>query len=201
MAPGRRRRRGPRRSASGRCGSTRPGSTTSSCCSPPTSAPSPRPLGQGRLRRRAVPGDARPRGRAGRHQPGARRSCSTRSTPGSAARRRSRWAAGSALLARHAQVLVVTHLPQVAAFADRHVVVAKADDGTRHHLGADRPRRRGPGPRAVPDARRAGGLRHRARPRRGAARRPHAPPLTLTAPTPGAASLDRARPRVTMAGP
>ncbi|NUR10088.1 MAG: DNA repair protein RecN [Nocardioidaceae bacterium] len=35
-----------------------------------------------------------------------------------------------ATLARHAQVLVVTHLPQVAAFADRHVVVVKSDDGT-----------------------------------------------------------------------
>jgi DNA repair protein RecN (Recombination protein N) len=35
-----------------------------------------------------------------------------------------------ALLARHAQVLVVTHLPQVAAFADRHVVVVKSSDGT-----------------------------------------------------------------------
>ena len=35
-----------------------------------------------------------------------------------------------ALLARHAQVLVVTHLPQVAAFADRHVVVVKSHDGT-----------------------------------------------------------------------
>jgi DNA repair protein RecN (Recombination protein N) len=34
-----------------------------------------------------------------------------------------------ALLARHAQVLVVTHLPQVAAFADRHVVVLKSSDG------------------------------------------------------------------------
>jgi DNA repair protein RecN (Recombination protein N) len=34
-----------------------------------------------------------------------------------------------AVLARGAQVLVVTHLPQVAAFADRHVVVQKADDG------------------------------------------------------------------------
>ena len=32
-------------------------------------------------------------------------------------------------LARTAQVLVVTHLPQVAAFADRHVVVAKTDSG------------------------------------------------------------------------
>jgi DNA repair protein RecN (Recombination protein N) len=27
-------------------------------------------------------------------------------------------------------VLVVTHLPQVAAFADRHVLVEKASDGT-----------------------------------------------------------------------
>jgi DNA repair protein RecN (Recombination protein N) len=32
-------------------------------------------------------------------------------------------------LAGSAQVLVVTHLPQVAAFADRHVVVQKASDG------------------------------------------------------------------------
>ena len=35
-----------------------------------------------------------------------------------------------ARLARAAQVLVVTHLPQVAAYADRHVVVHKASDGT-----------------------------------------------------------------------
>jgi DNA repair protein RecN (Recombination protein N) len=35
-----------------------------------------------------------------------------------------------AMLARHAQVIVVTHLPQVAAFADRHVVVVKSSDGT-----------------------------------------------------------------------
>jgi DNA repair protein RecN (Recombination protein N) len=35
-----------------------------------------------------------------------------------------------ASLARHAQVVVVTHLPQVAAFADRHVVVEKSSDGT-----------------------------------------------------------------------
>jgi len=35
-----------------------------------------------------------------------------------------------ATLARTAQVLVVTHLPQVAAFADRHVVVHKSQDGT-----------------------------------------------------------------------
>ncbi|MCW2933565.1 MAG: repair protein RecN, partial [Actinomycetia bacterium] len=34
-----------------------------------------------------------------------------------------------AKLARLAQVIVVTHLPQVAAFADNHLVVAKASDG------------------------------------------------------------------------
>jgi len=33
-------------------------------------------------------------------------------------------------LARTSQVLVVTHLPQVAAYADRHVVVQKSHDGT-----------------------------------------------------------------------
>ncbi len=35
-----------------------------------------------------------------------------------------------AMLARHAQVLVVTHLPQVAAFADQHYVVVKSNDGS-----------------------------------------------------------------------
>ncbi|MBA3744880.1 DNA repair protein RecN [Sporichthya sp.] len=34
-----------------------------------------------------------------------------------------------AALARSSQVLVVTHLPQVAAFADRHLLVAKSDNG------------------------------------------------------------------------
>lgn len=34
-----------------------------------------------------------------------------------------------ARLARSAQVVVVTHLPQVAAFADRHLVVEKTNDG------------------------------------------------------------------------
>ncbi|MBR7742090.1 DNA repair protein RecN [Phycicoccus sp. BSK3Z-2] len=35
-----------------------------------------------------------------------------------------------AALARHAQVVVVTHLAQVAAAADRHLVVEKSDDGS-----------------------------------------------------------------------
>lgn len=49
-----------------------------------------------------------------------------------------------ARLARAAQVIVVTHLPQVSAFADHHFVVTKADDGAvtaatvREVAGADR---------------------------------------------------------------
>ncbi|CAN5304431.1 hypothetical protein BH24ACT10_BH24ACT10_04220 [soil metagenome] len=35
-----------------------------------------------------------------------------------------------ARLARDHQVVVVTHLPQVAAFADRHLQVVKASDGS-----------------------------------------------------------------------
>jgi DNA repair protein RecN (Recombination protein N) len=35
-----------------------------------------------------------------------------------------------AALARHSQVIVVTHLPQVAAFADLHLVVTKGSQGT-----------------------------------------------------------------------
>jgi DNA repair protein RecN (Recombination protein N) len=35
-----------------------------------------------------------------------------------------------ALLARERQVVVVTHLPQIAAFADRHFVVEKQDGRT-----------------------------------------------------------------------
>ncbi|HQY99555.1 MAG TPA: DNA repair protein RecN [Propionicimonas sp.] len=35
-----------------------------------------------------------------------------------------------ARLAEHSQVIVVTHLAQVAAFADRHFLVSKADDGS-----------------------------------------------------------------------
>ena len=56
-----------------------------------------------------------------------------------------------ARLARSTQVLVVTHLPQVAAFADRHVVVAKSDDGARDHRRSAGARRRGPATRAGPD--------------------------------------------------
>jgi DNA repair protein RecN (Recombination protein N) len=43
-----------------------------------------------------------------------------------------------ARLARLAQVIVVTHLPQVAAFADTHLVVEKADDGSVVSSGISR---------------------------------------------------------------
>ena len=105
-------------------------STRSSSCSPPTPAAEARAAAQGRLGRRAVPGDAGPRGR---------RWPSTSPVPtfvfdevdagvgGKAAVEVGR---RLARLARTAQVLVVTHLPQVAAYADRHVVVHKSSDGT-----------------------------------------------------------------------
>jgi DNA repair protein RecN (Recombination protein N) len=44
-----------------------------------------------------------------------------------------------ARLARRAQVIVVTHLPQVAAFADTQLVVEKAGDGSVTHSGITRP--------------------------------------------------------------
>ena len=43
-----------------------------------------------------------------------------------------------AALARTAQVVVVTHLPQVAAFGDHHLVVRKADDGSVVSSGVTR---------------------------------------------------------------
>jgi DNA repair protein RecN (Recombination protein N) len=43
-----------------------------------------------------------------------------------------------ARLARLAQVVVVTHLPQVAAFADTHLMVEKADDGSVTSSGITR---------------------------------------------------------------
>src|SRR5215472_8304336 len=43
-----------------------------------------------------------------------------------------------ARLARLAQVIIVTHLPQVAAFADTHLVIEKADDGSVTRSGLTR---------------------------------------------------------------
>ena len=81
------------------------------------------------------------------------------------------------LAARH-QVIVVTHLPQVAAYADRHLVVDKSARRRRsgHGQPGPDPRRRRPHRRAGPDAGRPAGHRHRPGARRGAARRgPGAP--------------------------
>ncbi|CAM5713292.1 hypothetical protein SVIOM74S_02514 [Streptomyces violarus] len=63
-----------------------------------------------------------------------------------------------ARLAKTAQVVVVTHLPQVAAFADRQLLVEKTNDGVGHPFRCEGAGRRGAGPGAVPDARRPGGL-------------------------------------------
>src|ERR1700744_2636571 len=43
-----------------------------------------------------------------------------------------------AKLARLAQVIVVTHLPQVAVFADNHLVVTKSSDGSITRSGVTR---------------------------------------------------------------
>ena len=80
-----------------------------------------------------------------------------------------------ARLARPAQVIVVTHLPQVAAFADTHLVVEKADDGSVTSSGVTRLDDAGPGAGAVPDAGRAGGFRVRPGARRASCSRPRPP--------------------------
>ena len=53
-------------------------------------------------------------------------------------------------LARHSQVIVVTHLAQVAAFADRHYVVVKSDDGQVTTSGVQLVLRRASGPPSWP---------------------------------------------------
>ena len=81
-------------------------------------------------------------------------------------------AVGAALaeLGRRAQVLVVTHLAQVAARADHHLAVTKARGGRPDPLGGVAARRRGPGGGGQPDAVGQPGERHRPAPRPGAAR-------------------------------
>ena len=76
-----------------------------------------------------------------------------------------------AALARHAQVVVVTHLAQVAAHADRHLVVERSDDGHVTRSGVHEVEGEQRVAELAPDARR---LRHRrragARPRPDGAR-------------------------------
>ena len=73
-------------------------------------------------------------------------------------------AVGAALagVGTHAQVLVVTHLAQVAAQADHQIEVRKAEQGGRTRSGASAARRRGPGGRDQPHA--VGPPRQRSRP-------------------------------------
>ena len=140
-----------------------------SCCAANPGSP-PLPLAKVASGRRAGPGHAGP-------APGAlrgarRRSCSTRSTPASAAPPPRPSAGRSPRSGDDHQVLVVTHLAQVAAFADAQVVVRKDEaDGRRPRprpspLDAAEPGRRA-GPHAVGLARTATTARQ---PRRGAAR-------------------------------
>ena len=82
---------------------------------------------EGRLRRASSPGPCwRP---ASCSRPHLRRSCSTRSTPAWAARPPLPSAVRSVRIGRDHQVLVVTHLAQVAAFADQQVLVSKSESG------------------------------------------------------------------------
>ena len=104
-----------------------------------------------------------------------RRSCSTRSTAGSAAGAPTRSGAACGRLARRHQVLCVTHLPQIAAHADAHFRIAKRERDGRTVTEVARARPRGPDRRARPDARRG-------RRRRGGDR-------------PGRASCSTGRPR------
>ncbi len=66
------------------------------------------------------------------------------------------------------QVIVVTHLPQVAAFADAHVAVRKEERGRPYHRLGRHGLRRGTARRALPDALRPAGLGSGPAPRQGA---------------------------------
>ena len=81
-----------------------------------------------------------------------RRSCSTRSTPASAARWPRRWGGMLQALGLRRQVLCVTHLPQVAAHADHHFRVVKTGDGEAGTSELTRARANGARRRAGADA-------------------------------------------------
>ena len=125
--------------------------------------------GEDRLGRRADAASRSRSSRCSRRPTTRRRSCSTRSTRGSAAERadpvgRSLWA-----LARNHQVLVVTHLPQIAAHADAHFRIAKRERDGRTVTEVERSTGRAgsSSSRRCSAARRRGRARRR-RPRRSA---------------------------------
>ena len=89
-----------------------------------------------------------------------------------------------AQLARHSQVIVVTHLAQVAAFADRHYVVVKSDDGQVTTSGVQLVADERAGRRAGPDDGRAGDHRVGPGPRRRAGRAGRRAPAGAIGPRP-----------------
>ena len=95
---------------------------------------------------------------------------STRLMPGSGAALPARWVGDLPDWPAAHQVLVVTHLPQVAAFADRHLVVSKDDDGSVTASGVREVSARGTHRELAQDVVGPGQQRHRRRTRRGIAR-------------------------------
>ena len=83
---------------------------------------------QGRVRRRAVPGHAGHRGGLRRRDP-VPTFVFDEVDAGVGGKAAVEIGRRLARLARSSQVIVVTHLPQVAAFADNHLVVEKSGDG------------------------------------------------------------------------
>ena len=161
----------------------------------PHAGAEPRPLARGRIRRRALAGDARDRGRPRRAPIRCRPSSSTRSTPGSAARARSRSGGGSPGSRETAQVIVVTHLAQVAAFATNHLRGREGQRRLGHREQRAARARRGARRRDGAAALRLARLRDGSRPRARAARN-GARPLDW-AERGTAAGADRASPSAT----
>ena len=71
-------------------------------------------------------------------------------------------------LARDHQVVCVTHLPQIAAYADGHLRIEKGERDGRTATELDASRRWGAAPRAGPDARHGRRRQQRLQPRTGA---------------------------------
>ena len=101
---------------------------------------------------------------------------------------------------REHQVLVVTHLPQVAAYADAQVQVAKHSDDEATVSRRRGPRRRRAGGRAVADAVRPARQRRRPHPRRRAAGHRGRRQGALVAPAGGPSRRPRPSPTVRPTG-
>jgi DNA repair protein RecN (Recombination protein N) len=141
------------------------------------------PAPQGRLGRRAVPGDARAGGGAGRHQPGA----DLRLRRGRRRRRGQGGDRGGRPAGQAGQVRAgAGGDPPPPGRGVRRPARRRGQVQRRlgDHVGPDRPRGRRPGQGALPDARRRRGVRQRPRPRPRAPRG-GASPLIRPDPLPG----------------